>query len=144
MQSNCMIHFGNVDLTWTKVWPHLTSIREGVMNWSKLKGKTCTYHFHPQGVEQAIILTSFPTSWLTREIFLILRSVMVTKLGNGFVGPWFPFIFQSNIIFTLIPSTPCRLHENIRQKLPAINATSYHRKVFVNLIDFNKQNRDKH
>ena len=69
---------------------------------------------------------------------------MVTKLGNGFVGTFFLFESQSNMIFTLIPSTPCRLHENIRQKLPAINATSYHRKVFVNLIDFNKQNKHKH
>ena len=69
---------------------------------------------------------------------------MVTKSGNGFIGPCFNFRSQSNMIFTLFPSTPCKLQENIRQKLPAINATSYHRKVFVNLIDFNKQNKHKH
>ena len=70
--------------------------------------------------------------------------IMRTKSRNGFVGPCIPFRSQSNTIFTLIPSTPYILHENIRQKLPAINATSYHRKVFVNLIDFNKQNKHKH
>ena len=69
---------------------------------------------------------------------------MVTKPRNVFVGPCFPFGSQSNTIFTLVPSTPCRLHENIRQKLPAINATSYHINLFVNLIEFNKQNKHKH
>ena len=70
--------------------------------------------------------------------------IMRTKSRKGFVGPCIPFRSQSNMIFTLIPSTPYILHENIRQKLPAINATSYHQKVFVNLIDFNKQNKHKH
>ena len=69
---------------------------------------------------------------------------MVTKLGHGFFGPCFPFRSQSNMIFPLIPSKPCKLHENIRQKLPATNATSYHRKVFVNLTYFNKKNKHKH
>ena len=84
MQSNSTMHFGNVDLSWPKVWPHFTSLREGVMNWSKLKGKKYTYHFQPKDLDQLIISTSFPTSLLTREIFLILRSVNGNQVRKRF------------------------------------------------------------